>query len=670
MKMQYIAAATAALILGMCATSCAKKARVYTEVPKHNPGIFLPKSGTARPDFIRGVDVSTVIAEEESGVIYRDYNGEPQDIFKTLRQNGVNYIRVRVWNNPYDDAGRSFGGGHNDIDTAVQIAKRAAKYNLPLLVDFHYSDFWADPNKQKAPRAWKDMDIDQKQKAVHDFTKESLKKILSSGAAVGMVQIGNETTTGMAGEKNWMKVCKLMNAGASAVREISKDIKVVVHFTNPEKAGEYEHIADILAHNKVDYDVFGTSDYPYWHLGTKSLAALLDKIADKTGKQVMVCEFSAPYTYSDGDDNGNSISEDSYFYGEKRYSVSVQGQADVIYDYINDMSALGKKCLGVFWWEPAWIPVPGASRQERQALWEKHGSGWASSYAAAYDPDDAGKYYGGSAWDNQALFDFDGKPLASLAAWGLAGVGAKTDVRPDYAQPVVVRARLGEPAVLPQEVAVTNNDGSQSTAAVVWNQKSDDGVPVSELTSHGPREFKVHGVAGASSSVSSSSSGVPVLARFSAIELNYIENPSFEEKNLSMWEIQDFNKNANELLVVEKADDAKSGTKALHWWSEKAVHFSVRQTVKGLKPGLYKASMQIHGGDNGPREKQEIYLFAASGGTNYKAYTFTDGWRNFFNPAIMNIVVGSDGECVVGAEVTGLPGSWGSLDDFVLTPQR
>ncbi len=668
--MKNIAVGATVLVMAFCAVGCAKKARVYTEVPKHNPGIFIKKSATARSDFIRGVDISTVIAEEESGVIYRDYNGEPQDIFKTLRESGVNYIRVRVWNNPWTDDGHSFGGGHNDIDTAVQIAKRAAKYDLPLLVDFHYSDFWADPNKQKAPRVWQEMDIDQKQKAVHDFTKDCLKKLVASGAAIGMIQVGNETTTGMAGEKNWMKVCKLMNAGASAAREVSKNIKVVVHFTNPEKAGEYEHIADILAHNKVDYDVFGTSDYPYWHLGTKNLAALLDKIADKTGKQVMVCEFSAPYTYSDGDDNGNSISEDSYFYGEKQYSVSVQGQADVIYDYINDLSALGKKCLGVFWWEPAWIPVPGASREERQALWQKHGSGWASSYAAAYDPDDAGKYYGGSAWDNQALFDFDGKPLASLAAWGLAGVGAKTDVRPDYAQAVEIRARLGEPVILPKEVAVTNNDGSAATVSVVWNDKSDDGVPVSELTSHGPRDYKVHGVAGASGAVTDSSSGVPVLARFSAIELNYIENPSFDEKDLSMWEIQDLNKNANELLVVDKADDAKTGTKALHWWSEKAVHFTVRQTVKGLKPGVYKASMQIHGGDNGPREQQEIFLFAASGGQNYKAYTFTDGWRNFFNPAIPNIVVGGDGECVVGADVSGLPGSWGSLDDFVLTPQR
>ncbi len=654
-------AAVAAVFLALSATGCAKKAKVFTVIPKDNPGIFIQKSQSARDDFIRGVDISTVIAEEESGVIYRDWNGNPQDIFKTLRESGVNYIRVRIWNNPWDDSGNSFGGGHCDLETAVKIGQRAAKYDLPLLVDFHYSDFWADPNKQKAPRQWQDMEMPQKEEAVYKFTKASLKKLIKSGAIVGMIQVGNETTTGMAGERNWMNVCKLMNAGSKASREISKDIKVCVHFTNPEKAGEYEHIADILIHNKVDYDVFGTSDYPYWHLGTKNLAALLNRIADKTGKKVAVLEFSSPYTYGDGDDNGNSVSEDSYFYGEKNYSISVQGQADVIYDYINDLSALGDKCLGVFWWEPAWIPVPGNNRSEREVLWEKHGSGWASSYASVYDPDDAGKYFGGSAWDNQALFDFNGKPLASLAAWGLASVGASAQVRPDFAQGVEVRARLGESVALPQTVRVTNNDGSEAEVSVIWNKTSDDGVAIEKLTSFGPRDYKVHGTG---------DGGIPVLARVSAIELNYVENPSFDEKDLSMWEIKDLNGNANELKVVEKADDAKTGTKALHWWSEKEVHFTVQQTVSGLKPGVYKASVQIHGGDNGVRDKQNIFLFASSGGKQYKVNTFTDGWRKFFNPSIEGIVVGSDGKCVIGADVSGLKGSWGSLDDFVLTPQK
>lgn len=662
MKLSVFTAGTAAFILGVCASGCAKKAKVYTVVPE-NPGLVLPKSESARGDFIRGVDISMTIAEEESGVVYRDRAGNPQDIFKTLRENGVNYIRVRVWNNPYDDNGNSFGGGHNDLDTAIKIGKRAAKYKLPMLVDFHYSDFWADPNKQKAPRAWAGMNIEQKCQAVYEYTKDSLKQLRRAGCIVGMVQVGNETTTGLCGEKNWMNVCKIMNAGSKAVREISKDIKVAVHFTNPEKDGEYMHIAQILDHNKVDYDIFASSDYPYWHLGTKSLAKVLGQVADTYHKQVMVAEFSSAYTYEDGDDNGNSISEDSYFFGEKNYPVSVQGQAECIWDYINDLSALGEKCVGVFWWEPAWIPVPGNSRAERQALWEKHGSGWASSYAAVYDPDDAGKYWGGSAWDNQALFDYDGKPLASLAAWGLAGVGASAPVRPDTAEPVSVKVRLGDALVLPSQVDIINNDGSRAKGDVVWNKASDDGVMLNEISDpkRGPAEYKVHGSAG---------NGIPVLCRVAAIELNYVENPSFEEKDMAMWKIEDLAGGTNELGRTEKATDAKSGNWAVHFWSEKEIHFRVSQTVSGLKPGRYKASMFIHGGDNGKREDQNISLFAVAGGKNYSAKTYIDGWRNFVNPAITGIVVGADGTCVVGAEVSGLPGSWGSIDDFVLTPEN
>ena len=648
-----------AILLGeiaMCVFGCSKKAKVTTVIPK-NPGLILPKSATARDDFIRGVDVSTVIALEKSGVVFRDFDGNETDLFKILRENGVNYIRVRVWVNPYDENGNSFGGGNNDLPTAIEIGKRAAKYDLSLLVDFHYSDFWADPQKQKAPRAWENMSVEQKCDAIYDYTKKSLKELRKSGAIVGMVQVGNETTTGMCGEKNWMNVCKLMNAGAKAIREISKDIKVVLHFTNPEKEGEYLHIAQILSHNKVDYDVFASSDYPFWHLGTKDLAKVLREVSEATGKEVMVAEFSWAYTYDDGDNSGNSVSEDSAV--QRPYAVSVQGQANCIWDYINDISAIGPKALGVFYWEPAWLPVPGNDRESRQLLWEKYGSGWASSYAAVYDPDDAGIYYGGSAWDNQALFDFQGKPLASLATWGLAAVGAEAPVHPDVAEELDVRVRLGEKLVLPEQINVLNNDGSKSTVPVKWNATTDNGIPVEEIPLRGVGEYKVRGTA----------ENAQALARVAAIELNYVENPSFEEADTSMWTLENLS-NVSELFVMDKQTDAKSGTKSLHYYSESPIHFKVSQTVRGLAPGKYKVSMVLHGGDAGKREDQQIFLFAVSGGKEYRQKTFTDGWRAFFTPEIHDVAVGADGTVTLGVEAQLPAKAWGSFDDFVLTPQK
>lgn len=641
------------LFLGLCAIGCSKKAAVTTTVPQ-NPGIFMNKIDGLKDDFIRGVDISTVLVQEESGVVYKDASGNPQDIFKTLRDNGVNYIRVRVWNNPYNKDGMGYGGGNNDIEKAVQIGQRAAKYGLPLLVDFHYSDFWADPAKQRAPLAWEGLGIDEKSEALYRYTKDSLKKLRSKGVIVGMVQIGNETNGAMCGEKNWINIAKLMNAGAKAIRETSKDIKIVVHFANPEKAGEYIRYAKVLDHNKVDYDVFASSWYPYWHGSKENLTKVLSSVAELTGKKVMMAEFSWGYTYEDGDGSGNTISETAAI--DKPYSMTVQGQVECIHDAIEAVSSIGEAGIGVFWWEPAWIPVPGAGREERSLLWEKYGSGWASSYAASYDPDDAGKYYGGSAWDNQALFDFEGKPLPSLSAFGLASTGAVTQVKADSAEEVLVRVRLEDPVLLPETVKVFNNDGSSSVLPVQWNASSDDGVAVEKLSMFGAKNYKVYGTAG----------GIKVLATVAAVEQNYVENYSFEDKDTSMWKREDLSGNMKELFVAEKKTDAKTGERALHFWSDKPVHFRVSQKITGLKPGNYKFSIQLHGGDAG---EQNMFIFAESAGKTYKAETDVDGWRNFRNPVIVHIPV-TDGTVTVGADVSCDAGGWGSLDDFILAPEK
>ncbi|MGN1340220.1 MAG: arabinogalactan endo-1,4-beta-galactosidase [Oscillospiraceae bacterium] len=370
-------------------------------------------------DFIRAVDISTVIAEEKSGVVYRDFNGNEQDIFKTLKQSGVNYVRVRVWNDPFDADGNSYGGGGNDVATAAEIGKRAAEYGIKTFVDFHYSDFWADPSKQMVPKTWAGMDIDTKAEALYCFTKESLETMINAGADVGMVQIGNETTGSMCGEYNWDNITKLMRSGSKAVREVDSEILVAVHFTNPEQAGKYEKYAKILAENDVDYDVFASSYYSYWHGTLENLTTLLKKISEEYGKYVMVAEMSFAYTTEDGDNFDNTINSSS----NTNYPISIQGQADGISDIIKAIHSIGEKGIGVCYWEPAWIPVPGENYDDRFRLWEQYGSGWASSYAAGYDPKDAGQYYGGSSWDNQALFAHDGTALESLKTFGYVYTG-------------------------------------------------------------------------------------------------------------------------------------------------------------------------------------------------------------------------------------------------------
>ncbi len=410
------------ILLASCVT------RIST---KKDTGVFVDKIEGLSKDFIMGVDISSILSLEESGVIFKNEEGKPTDIFKVLKNHGVSSIRIRVWNNPFDDNGRGFGGGNVDIDRAIEIGKRAAKEKMSVMLDFHYSDFWADPAKQEAPRAWQGMGIDDKAQALYEYTKESLQKALNAGVHVEYVQIGNETTGSFCGEKNWINIAKLMKQGSRAVREVSKekkkDIKIVLHFTNPEKDGEYERYVQILQKQKVDYDIFASSYYPYWHGTVENFSSVLAKIKELSGKDVMCSEFSYFYTYDNADDFGNTISKETIC--DKPWPATVQGQTTAICEVINATYAAGG--MGFYYWEPAWIGVPGSTYDERSKLWEQYGSGWASSYASIYDPSDAGKYYGGTSWDNQALFDFEGKPLASLKAFNLLRTGAVTDCAPD-----------------------------------------------------------------------------------------------------------------------------------------------------------------------------------------------------------------------------------------------
>lgn len=264
-----------------------------------------------REDFICGVDISSVLAEEESGVVYYNEAGQAQDIFQTLAGNGVNYVRVRVWNDPFDENGKGYGGGNCDTAAAAEIGRRAARQQMKLCVNFHYSDFWADPSKQMCPKAWEGMEASEKAEALYAFTVQSLAEILDGGADVGMVQIGNEINNGMAGETDWSARGLLLQAGARAVRDVEKErgqeIRIAVHFTDIADQTGTLALAQKLKEKEVDYDIFGVSYYPFWHGTMENLTDTLQKVNDAYGKDVLVVENSYPYTAGDGDGTANSI---------------------------------------------------------------------------------------------------------------------------------------------------------------------------------------------------------------------------------------------------------------------------------------------------------------------------------------------------------------------------
>ena len=359
---------------------------------------------------IRGVDISSILAVENAGVTFCNEYGRKQDIFRTLSEHGVNYIRVRVWNEPYDSRGNSYGGGNCDLYTAAEIGRRAAKYGMKLLVDIQYSDFWADPEKQTRPKYWIQHDHETLKGEIYKYTAWVLETISEAGGNIGMVQVGNETNCFFCGETDMYKICDLFASGDQAIRDFDRSVLIAHHFANPSTRS-YAWYAQAMDECNLDYDVFATSYYPYWHGTTENLTTVLKEIADTYNKYVMVAETAYPYTSEDGDTFGNAVSEDSDS-AVFRYDISVEGQAQCLTDVFQAVANVGEKGIGVFYWEPAWLGVNGISWEEQSSLWKKYGSGWATDYAAEYDASVTGA--GGSSYDNQALFDFEGNSLKSL----------------------------------------------------------------------------------------------------------------------------------------------------------------------------------------------------------------------------------------------------------------
>ena len=418
MKIRKLSALLAAMLF---LTACAAPGQSSNTVPSQTQPA--EKTLNLPEDFILGMDASCVPSLENSGVKYYDHNGTEKDVYQILSENGINYIRVRIWNDPYDANGNGYGGGNCDLANAIAIGQRATKYGLKLLVNFHYSDCWADPGKQAVPKAWKGLDIDAKSEALYTYTKDCLEQLVAAGVDIGMVQVGNETNGALCGENGsapdgWKNITQLMKAGSRAVREVCPDALVAIHFTNPERVGSYENYGKQLQEHRVDYDVFASSYYPYWHGTLSNLTTELNKITDQYGKKVMVAETSYAYSTADTDYHGNTVGSGS----STGHPYTVQGQADQIRDVIQAVADMHNG-IGVFYWEGTWISVGGSSYQENAALWEKYGSGWASSFASEYDPKDAGQWYGGCAVDNQALFDKDGKALESLKIFTLVRSG-------------------------------------------------------------------------------------------------------------------------------------------------------------------------------------------------------------------------------------------------------
>ena len=362
-------------------------------------------------DFIKGADISTLLEAEQHGAKFYNQNGQQQDAIAILKANGVNYVRLRLWVDPQDASGKTYGGGSNNLENTIALAKRVKAQGLKLLLDFHYSDFWTDPGKQFKPKAWEKMDYPQLKTAIHDYTRDTIARFKQEGVLPDMVQIGNEINGGMLwpGGKSWGqgggefdRLAGLLNAAIGGLKENltgGEQVKIMLHLAEGTKNDTFRWWFDEIAKRGVPFDIIGLSMYTYWNGPISALKANMDDISKRYNKDVIVVEAAYGYTLDNCDNAENSFQAKEEKDGG--YPGTVQGQYDYIHDLMQSVIDVpDHRGKGIFYWEPTWIAVPGTT--------------WATKAGMKYIHDE---WKEGNARENQALFDCQGKVLPSITVF-------------------------------------------------------------------------------------------------------------------------------------------------------------------------------------------------------------------------------------------------------------
>jgi arabinogalactan endo-1,4-beta-galactosidase len=332
---------------------------------------------------ILGADISSLKKSEDMGGVYRYVDGKESDALHILADHGLNYARLRVWVDPAD-------GYHNKTEI-LEMALRLKSLDIKLLVDLHYSDDWADPGKQIKPAAWKEFDFEQLKMAVYEHTFDVCNSLVSQGTPPDMVQVGNEINAGMlwpdGNYQNMDNLAALLKEGYRAVKDCSSSTLVMLHIAEGGNNDIARWWFGNMVRREVPFDVIGISYYPYWHGSLGELQYNLNDISARYEKGVIVVETAYAFTDQEDDFHPNIASSEMAIPG---YPLTPEGQRAILRDVMAIVRAVPDgRGLGVFYWDATWTAVTG--------------NGWDST-----DPKS------GNAWENQALFDFDGRVLPAL----------------------------------------------------------------------------------------------------------------------------------------------------------------------------------------------------------------------------------------------------------------
>lgn len=376
------AAVPGAMLLGAAASHAA---------PDINGAGAKPGAGSQSGPPVRGVDMSFTPQLEAVGATWRR-KGREAPVEQIFRQAGANWMRIRVWVDP--------PAGYSTLETATALALRAKKAGMKVLLDLHYSDFWADPAHQSTPASWAGQDLNQLAATVEEYTRDAVEALSNAGAHVDMVQVGNEITSGMlwplgklyngSPDQNWPGFTRLLGSGLAGVRSArvkGPKPRTMVHIDRGGDNGGSRYFFDRIVAAGLEFDVIGQSYYPFWHGTLEKLEQNLSDLAVRYDKDLIVVETAYPWTLENGDELENILDRMSELPQADTWPPTPEGQLA----YFAALRGVFAKVpnghgLGFMCWEPEWVP----------------GVGWTPGE--------------GNPNDNLTLFDFQGNSLPALAA--------------------------------------------------------------------------------------------------------------------------------------------------------------------------------------------------------------------------------------------------------------
>ena len=352
-------------ILG-CVTALTTLAAVVT---------ITPDAGAASTLSMRGADVSSLQRAIDVGAKYYTSGGSAADPLDILKSAGVNYVRLRVWNNP--------ASGYNNAAKVLAYARTVKAKGLKLLLDLHYSDTWADPGNQRKPGAWASHGIGALTTDVYNYTNGLCKSLKAQGTTPDSVQIGNEINVGMLfndgkiNNNDFTNLGKLLKSGYNAVKDCNAGTQVVIHTANTDNVDHARWFYDGIRGQGVKWDITGLSYYCNWHGSMSHMSSVVADTRTRYGKPVILAETAAPFTLANADSATNSVTGAC-----SGYAATSAGQG-AAFSAVQDAAKAGG-AIGVFYWEPTWTAVAG--------------NGW----------DPANIKSSGDGWDNMAVFNWGG----------------------------------------------------------------------------------------------------------------------------------------------------------------------------------------------------------------------------------------------------------------------